>query len=146
MIIGSILPDNYFPSQHRNAAGIPGTGHAWVEYFSQGNWHLADPSWGRGYFALLELNRNDRRHLSYGEHDNFYKVRQQLYHWATAQSFNNQEELTYINTSSNGTVSASSEFVINKTWDGRWINTILAFAIVTYLLCKIRDRIIPTEK
>jgi hypothetical protein len=146
MIIGSILPDNYFPLPHRNAAGIPGTGHAWVEYFSQGNWHLADPSWGRGYFDLLEFNRNDGRHLSYGEHDNFYQVRQQLYRWATAQSFNIQEELTYIITSSDDTVSASSEFVINKKWDGRWINTIIAFAIVTYLLCKIRDRIIPTEK
>lgn len=36
MIIGSILPDNYFPSQHRNAAGIPAQGMPGLSTFPRG--------------------------------------------------------------------------------------------------------------
>jgi len=39
----------------------PGVAHAWVEFFADGNWHFADPTWGRRYF-----NRNGTAHLSYG--------------------------------------------------------------------------------
>lgn len=146
MIIGAILPDNYFPLTHRISAGIPGSGHAWVEYYTHESWHLADPSWGEGYLSRLEFNRSDGRHLSYGERDNFYNVRQQLFHWASGQSFVEQEDLTYIISSNKDTISVNSEIGISKKWDGRWINTLAVFAIVTFLSCKIRDKLIPAEK
>jgi len=39
----------------------PGVAHAWVEFYVDGKWHFADPTWGRRYF-----NRNGTAHLSYG--------------------------------------------------------------------------------
>jgi hypothetical protein len=146
VIVGTILPDDFYPLQPRSAAGIPGSGHAWVEYYSQGSWHLADPSWGKGLLSLLEFNRVDGLHLSFGEYDNFYQVRDQLFAWAARQSFIEQQELTYIIASSKDSISVSSDIGIVKKWDGRWVNTLAVFAIVTILLCKIRDKFFPPEK
>jgi len=39
----------------------PGVAHAWVEFYADGGWHFADPTWGRRYF-----NRNGTAHLSFG--------------------------------------------------------------------------------
>lgn len=141
MIIGTVLPDDYYPMSHRGTADSPGIGHAWIEYYAQGNWHTADPSWGQGYLDFLEYNHSDGLHLSYGEYDDFHKVREGLFHWATRQSFINLDELTYIIASSKDSISVNTEIAINKKWDGRWINTLLVFAIVTFLLCKFRDLI-----
>jgi len=38
-----------------------GVAHAWVEFYANGAWHFADPTWGRRYF-----NRNGTAHLSFG--------------------------------------------------------------------------------
>lgn len=146
VIIGTILPDDFYPLQPRYAASIPGSGHAWVEYYSQGSWHLADPSWGKGFLSLLEFNRNDGVHLSYGEYDNFYQVRDQLFDWAAKQSFIEKEELTYIITSSKDTISVRSDIETTKKWDGRWVNTLLVFAIATFVLSKIRNKLFPVER
>lgn len=143
MIIGTILPDNYYPLSQRNTTSSPAIGHAWIEYYAQGNWHMADPSWGQGHFSFLEFNRSDGLHLSLGEYDDFYKVQEQLFHWANRQSFVKLEELTYIVASSNDSISVSTEIGITKKWDGRWINTFLVFVIVTFLLCKTRDKLFP---
>ena len=37
----------------------PGGAHGWVEFFADGKWHFADPSWGI-------FNRNTTKHLSFG--------------------------------------------------------------------------------
>jgi hypothetical protein len=146
VIVGTILPDDFYPLQPRNAAGIPGAGHAWVEYYSQGSWHLADPSWGKGLLSILEFNRNDGIHLSFGEYDNFYQVRDQLFDWAVRGSFTEKEELTYIITANRDTISVRSDIGTTKKWDGRWVNTFLVFAIATFVLSKIRDKLFPSEK
>jgi len=39
--------------------GHPGGAHGWVEFYADGKWHFADPSWG-----LFNRNRTD--HLSFG--------------------------------------------------------------------------------
>ncbi len=39
----------------------PGDAHAWVEFFADGAWHFADPTWGNGTF-----DNPDNWHLSYG--------------------------------------------------------------------------------
>ena len=36
----------------------------------------------------------------------------------------------------------SLETSIRKTWDGRWLNTLLSLAVVSFLICTIRDRLI----
>lgn len=39
----------------------PGDAHAWVEFYTDGAWHFADPTWGNGTF-----DNPDKWHLSYG--------------------------------------------------------------------------------
>lgn len=39
----------------------PGDAHAWVEFYADGAWHFADPTWGNGTF-----DNPDKWHLSYG--------------------------------------------------------------------------------
>lgn len=39
----------------------PGDAHAWVEFYANGVWHFADPTWGNGTF-----DNADTWHLSYG--------------------------------------------------------------------------------
>jgi hypothetical protein len=142
MIFGTVLPDDYIPRTQPAVTGIPGAGHAWVEYYFQGDWSLADPSWGKGYTSLLEFNRNDGRHLSYGEYDHFNEVSDHLTDWASTHSFILDQKLAYIISASTDTASATSEIKVAKQWDGRWLNTIAIFAVVTYSLCKIRDKFI----
>lgn len=38
-----------------------GGSHAWVEFYADGKWHFADPTWGNGYF-----DNPDGYHISYG--------------------------------------------------------------------------------
>jgi hypothetical protein len=35
--------------------------HAWVEFYTDGKWHFADPTWGKGFFDDC-----DGYHISYG--------------------------------------------------------------------------------
>lgn len=142
MIIGSILPDILFSLPEIISSGTPGGGHAWVEYNSQDNWYLADPSWGKGYASLLPFNRNDGRHLSFGEFEQFSAAKRDLVNWATERTSSLDEELMYVFAADSDQIEIASETSIRKTWDGRWVNTLLTLALVTYLLCKIRDRLI----
>jgi hypothetical protein len=146
LIIGTTLPDSYFPLVQSNTNGSRPNGHAWIEYYSQGNWHIADPSWGQGYLSFLEFNHSDGLHLSFSEYDDFFKAQEQLFNWAARHSFVKSEELTYIITSSKDSISVSTEIGIDKKWDGRWINTILVFALVTILLCTIRNKFFLSRK
>ncbi len=41
--------------------GHPGDAHAWVEFYADGGWHFADPTWGNDTF-----DNADSWHLSYG--------------------------------------------------------------------------------
>lgn len=40
----------------------PGGAHAWVEFYADGRWHFADPTWG-----IFE--KSDTEHLSYGTYE-----------------------------------------------------------------------------
>jgi hypothetical protein len=98
---------------------------------------------GTGYATLLAFNRNDGRHLSFGEFDQFTAAKRELINWATKRAFPIDATLTYIFAADSDQATISSETSIRKTWDGRWVNTLLALTVVTYLLCKIRDWVIP---
>jgi transglutaminase-like putative cysteine protease len=42
----------------------PGVAHAWVEFYADGVWHFADPTWGR-------FGKTDVEHLSYGTAEDY---------------------------------------------------------------------------
>lgn len=146
MVMGIILPDILLSLPQISSTEMPISRHAWVEYSSLGSWKMADPSWSEGYLPALEFNRNDGRHLSYGEFDQFIRVSQDLSQWASDHAFPLEEQLTYIFAASMDSASIVSRANITKSWDGRWLNTLLVFAGVTVLLIKIRDRIFRKEK
>ncbi|UCD97564.1 MAG: transglutaminase domain-containing protein [Chloroflexota bacterium] len=139
MIIGSVLPDIFLSLPQTLSTGIPGGGHAWVEYSSEGKWYLVDPSWGEDLTPTVAFNRNDGRHLSFGEFEQFTNAKEDLNHWATDQAQPLDNALSYIFAARGGETKITPTTIIKKTWDGRWINTLLCLGIVTILLCKIRD-------
>ena len=142
MIIGSVLPDTLFSLPQTISSGTPGGGHAWVEYNTQGIWHPADPSHGQNYTAIFAFNHNDGHHLSFGEFDQCTSVKRDLFNWATEQTLPLDDALTHFFAASGDQTQISPETTIRKTWDVRWVNTLFALAVVTYLLCKIRDLLI----
>ena len=142
MIVGVFLPDIIFPLTQISSAGISDRGHAWVEYSSQTGWKMADPTWGKGYLTSLEFNRNDGQHLSYGEFDQFTAAKRDLNYWATKRAFLLDSTLTHIFAADSDHATISLETSIRKTWDGRWLNTLLSLAVVSFLICTIRDRLI----
>lgn len=56
---GLVLNDLKEPTEWMSSA--QNGSHAWVEFYSGGEWHFADPTWGKRYF-----NNADGYHLSYG--------------------------------------------------------------------------------
>jgi transglutaminase-like putative cysteine protease len=145
MIIGTMLPDDYFSLPQTSSSVFPGQGHAWVEFFVQDRWSLVDPTWGQGIAARLEFKRNDGRHLSYGEYDQFMEAHKDLSRWVSQYPFQLDYELTHQISSDIEIVTTESEINVIKTWDGRWLNVLIVFGIVTFILCKIRDRLFTMQ-
>ena len=52
----------HVPLRSANDWGHQGGAHAWVEFYADGRWHFADPSWGR-------FDRTATSHLSFGTFD-----------------------------------------------------------------------------
>jgi len=52
------------PLRSANDWGHSGAAHGWVEFFADGKWHFADPSWGW-------FNRNATSHLSFGTFESY---------------------------------------------------------------------------
>ena len=67
MVLGLVYPDPMFKSHITSFPQNPDEAHAWVEYYSEGSWKMADPTWGARRLKFLQFNRNDGRHLAYGE-------------------------------------------------------------------------------
>jgi len=151
MIIGMVYPPPILKTQDNYYAQNPGEAHAWVEYYSEDTWKMADPTWGSEYLKLLQFNRNDGRHLSYGELEQLLSVAKTMNLWALDQA---DQDLGFskcfrcIATSNSDQISLISMMSIQKAWDGRWANTILIWAITTWLLRKYRYKIIglPRQK
>ena len=142
MIIGTLLSDGFFSLPQVGASSDPGSGHAWVEYNSKNSWHLADPSCRQSYPDFLAFNRNDGRHLSFGDYDRFAVSKDELFDWATEYASPRNNQLTLVFASNSGQTKITPETTIRKTWDQRWLNVIVALIIAVFILSKLRDRIL----
>ena len=63
MISGLVLR---IPLRSAHDWGHQGGSHAWVEFYANGKWHFADPSWGW-------FNRNRTEHLSFGIYNSYIR-------------------------------------------------------------------------
>lgn len=151
MVLGLVYPDLMFRSGITSFPENPDEAHAWVEYYAEGSWKMADPTWGAKHPKFMQFNRNDGRHLAYGELEQVLSVDQGIEGWAFDQArivLGNDECFRYVATSDSAQVSFFTKTSIQTKWDGRWVNTIIAWGITTFLLCKYRGKIIgdPHQK
>jgi hypothetical protein len=145
MVLGLVYPDPMFSSNITSFPQNPYEAHAWVEYYSEGSWKMADPTWGAKRLNLMQFNRNDSRHLVYGELEHVLAVDADLELWALDQAkfmLGEAHCFRYIAVSDSKQISFLPEVSIKRKWDGRWLNTLVACAVVTYLLCHFRDKIL----
>jgi hypothetical protein len=146
-VVGSILPNlEFLGLTETYTSGFPGEAHAWVEYFSDGRWSMADPTLGSEHLYALNFNRNDGRHLYYGEYNQLWDIYQALYTWASSQGRVNEpdeDSFKFVFATTPGDASISSDIVVQKGWDGRWSNTLLVWGLTTFALYKLRNKLFP---
>ena len=145
MVIGLVYPDPMYKSALTSFPANFDEGHAWVEYYSEGSWKMADPTWGAGFLKSLEFNRNDGRHLFYGELVQVLSVNDALRKWAFDRAefvLGSKNCFRYIATSKSEQISFAPSILIQRGWDGRWGNTLVIWVISTLLTCKYRSKII----
>ena len=148
MVLGLVYPDPMFRSSITSFPKNPYEAHAWVEYYSEGSWKMADPTWGTKRLNLMQFNRNDSRHLVYGELEHVLSVDAELETWALSQAefiLGSDHCFRYIAVSDSKQVSFLPEVSIQREWDGRWLNTIILWGIMIWLLRKFRREIIGLD-
>jgi len=144
MVLGLVYPDPMFRSNITSFPQNPYEAHAWVEYYSEGSWKMADPTWGAKRLNFMQFNRNDSRHLVYGELEHVLAVDANLEVWAIDQAkfmLGDAHCFRYIAVSDSTQISFLPEVSIQRKWDGRWLNTLVVWAVATCLLCNFRYRI-----
>jgi hypothetical protein len=146
VVSGILMPElgPFAPSQTRTDRH-PGVAHAWVEFSDDDIWTMADPAWGSGTWDLIHFGRNDGRHLSYGCINHEGEVYAQTRQWVDHNgSIINWEFAAqkYIAAADSNDAKITSTITITKTWDGRWVNALIALVLSTCTLCLLRNRLI----
>ena len=85
MVLGLVYPYPMFRSHPTSFPQNPEESHAWVEYYSEGGWKMADPTWGATYLKFMQFDRNDGRHLLYGELEKVLTVDAAMEKWALSK-------------------------------------------------------------
>ncbi len=129
----------------------PAGAHAWVEFYTEKGWEMADPSWANSLPVFLYFGRNDGSHLRYGEQAAEETLYQQEAAWV--KSFGNMvagmsAPLKFAAAASEE-VTFTPSVTVRKTWDSRWTNTTLAMILVVlviWLLDRFTKRYLPIRK
>ncbi len=149
VISGILLPDLLIlGSSQTQIQNHPSESHAWVEFYTDGRWTMADPAVGSGQLNSLQFGKNDGRHLSYGEFEQEGIVFAEMKDGLSDKGKIIGSEfgvLKYIASANTSRVSISPKLFIKKGWDGRWVNTLVLLTLSTYILCKLRNRLIQQE-
>ncbi len=144
MMLGLVYPDPMYKSHLSSFPENPNEAHAWVEYYDGKSWKMADPTWAVKYLKFMQFGRNDGRHLTYGELEKILTVDAELEAWALEQAefrLGSGESIRYIATSDSAQVFFTPTVSIQRKWDGRWLNTLILWGIMTWGLCKYRDKL-----
>ena len=148
VVVGFIYPDPIVKrgeiGNHKN----PGEAHAWVEFRSFGKWSLADPTLGSGIGKAVQFGRNDGRHIVYGELEQISVIKDKQEAWALNNStffVHKCDCFRFVASSTSKKISMTPITSVQKGWDGRWANALIVWAIAVIILCKFRDKIIPSN-
>jgi hypothetical protein len=143
-IVGVILPDMlpYSSAQVKNS-GHPAVSHAWVEYYTGNKWELADPASRASISNFLLFNRNDGRHLGFGEAEQLGDTYAEVHFWALSQGKAigaEFEALKYIAAADRDDVVVTPKVTVRKGWDGRWLNLMVVWLITTAMLFRFNRK------
>ena len=148
MVLGVVYPDSMFKQSETSFPEDPNESHAWVEYYSEGSWKMADPTWGEKNFKFMQFDRNDGRHLAYGEVEDVFAYYSDMRNWATEGGqilLGEQISFRYIATSTSSKISLLPTVSVQQSWDGRWFNTLIVWAGLIWVLSRNRKRIIKLD-
>jgi hypothetical protein len=149
VISGIVLPDLViFGSSQNRIRDHPGESHAWVECCAEGQWTMADPTTGSGYLNWLQFGSNDGHHLSYREFEQEGKTFVEMARWVKNHGTlidSEHASLKFAASADSGQVSITPSSYIRKGWDGRWVNTLVSLTLTTFILCKLRNRLIQQK-
>ncbi len=116
----------------------PASAHAWVEFYLNGTWEMADPSWSGRFLRRDLLGWTDGRHLAYDEiaseaavYDQIVAEAEENGNWTVAMS----EPLRFAAWSevSIDNMVFIPVITLRKTWDARFVMLISLVVIVTVL-------------
>lgn len=146
LITGIFMPDlGFYGSSQTQSWEHPGESHAWVEFFTDGSWTIADPTLGSSYLQRLHFGRDFGHYLSYGEYQQEGKTYAGIRKWAASKGDIIAEMhagLKFIASADTKGISLGVVSSVKKGWDGRWANALLALTITTIILCLLRTRYI----
>ena len=143
VIVGNTMPDIPLGSTEIILADEY-WGHAWVEVTSGDRWTLADPSWAAEFPQASQFGRNDGRHLSFGEIIQEQLAFYEIYFWAADNGTLIDAKNAYLRYAASGPGGTSFQAggEIKMIWDGRLMNAVIVWLIVTFLVYKFRKYII----
>lgn len=145
VVVGFLYPDPLVRKPHIFDFENPGEAHAWVEINNFGKWTLADPTLGNGGWKRVFFGRNDGRHIVYGELEEIYEIHQAQKYWVFNQTDNPESRSECFRVVADATsqdVEIKIISSVEKVWDGRWFNAILAWIVMVVLLCRLRSWLI----
>lgn len=127
------------------AWGHPGGAHAWVEYYADGEWAMADPSWAGRLLQPVYFGRSDGSHLSYGEVQAEARAYRELSDWAEAQGLQvsaaMSAPLKFVSAGEAPGAGVVPQAAVTRTWDGRWLNLLLGFLLLAAAV-RFTDRLL----
>jgi len=148
VISGLYFPETLLPFMvYTSTWSHPAGAHAWVEFYTEAGWEMADPSHASAFMPLRwrAFGRNDGRHLSYGEAHAELDVYAQMQAWAMEQGkmvAAMSAPLKFVATASAADVSVTPTVTVQKLWDGVWLNFILVFVVTVLLIRLLENRIL----
>lgn len=143
MITGVFMPDLVLLGSSTTRTGEhTGESHAWVEFYTDGSWTIADPTLGSGILQRLYFGRGSGHYLSYGEYQQENKAFTDIQHWASSQGYTiakSHAGLKFVASADTERVSVTPISYVKKGWDGRWASAIVALGFSTIVLCALRN-------
>lgn len=137
-VVGILFPDlPPFSTAKGRALSSPGESHAWVEFYAEDRWQIADPSYEATFLGSRLFGRSDGRHLSYGEAAQLGDMYGKIRDWALSKGKLIGMRFTSIKlvaAADSGDVLITPRVTLRKGWDGRWFNLLLSWVILTLLL------------
>lgn len=140
-IIGILLPELLpYSTAGVRALNHPGESHAWVEFYSERGWEMADPSCHLSFPHECMFGRNVGRHLSYGEVKELSDTYAAMRRWVEERGSlvgTRFSSLKFVAAADSDDVLITPRVTMKKGWDGRWFNMLVSWMVTMIVLHRL---------